>query len=178
MVLSEHVALLSTGWFSDPGRIAAQIVTGIGFLGAGAIIKEGISVRGLTTAACLWTVAAIGMASGFGAYVLAFMTAAIALAGLVFLKKLERHYAKDTYRFLTTVTPLSVPSSRIVELVKREDLTILSCDIEKDYERGVTQTRLSIRLTVRGATDKMAHRIIETLEKASLELKDVRWDHE
>jgi putative Mg2+ transporter-C (MgtC) family protein len=177
MVLSEHVALLSTGRFSDPGRIAAQIVTGIGFLGAGAIIKEGLSVRGLTTAACLWTVAAIGMASGFGAYVLAVTTTAIALVCLVFLKKLERHYSKDSYRFLTVTTPLAVPPSRIIELVKQKRLTILNCDIEKDYERGVTVTRLSIRLYQKGPTDKMAHRIIEALEGASLELKDVRWDH-
>ena len=52
----------------DPTRIAAQVVTGIGFLGAGAIIREGISVRGLTTAASLWIVAAIGMAAGAGYY--------------------------------------------------------------------------------------------------------------
>jgi len=53
---------------ADPTRIAAQIVTGIGFLGAGAIIREGLSVRGLTTAATLWVVAAIGMAAGAGFY--------------------------------------------------------------------------------------------------------------
>jgi putative Mg2+ transporter-C (MgtC) family protein len=53
---------------ADPSRIAAQIVTGIGFLGAGAIIREGLSVRGLTTAATLWVVAAIGMACGAGYY--------------------------------------------------------------------------------------------------------------
>jgi putative Mg2+ transporter-C (MgtC) family protein len=53
---------------ADPTRIAAQIVTGIGFLGAGAIIREGLSVRGLTTAATLWVVAAIGMAAGAGYY--------------------------------------------------------------------------------------------------------------
>jgi len=53
---------------ADPTRIAAQIVTGIGFLGAGAIIREGLSVRGLTTAASLWVVAAIGMAAGAGYY--------------------------------------------------------------------------------------------------------------
>jgi putative Mg2+ transporter-C (MgtC) family protein len=52
----------------DPSRVAAQVVTGIGFLGAGAIIREGISVRGLTTAASLWIVAAIGMAAGAGYY--------------------------------------------------------------------------------------------------------------
>jgi putative Mg2+ transporter-C (MgtC) family protein len=53
---------------ADPTRIAAQIVTGIGFLGAGAIIRQGLSVRGLTTAATLWVVAAIGLASGAGYY--------------------------------------------------------------------------------------------------------------
>ena len=53
---------------ADPTRIAAQIVTGIGFLGAGAIIRQGLSVRGLTTAATLWLVAAVGMASGAGYY--------------------------------------------------------------------------------------------------------------
>ena len=53
---------------TDPTRIAAQIVTGIGFLGAGAIIREGLSIRGLTTAATLWVVAAIGMACGAGYY--------------------------------------------------------------------------------------------------------------
>jgi uncharacterized membrane protein YhiD involved in acid resistance len=52
----------------DSGRVAAQIVTGIGFLGAGAIIREGLSIRGLTTAATLWVVAAIGMACGAGYY--------------------------------------------------------------------------------------------------------------
>ncbi|HET7480331.1 MAG TPA: MgtC/SapB family protein, partial [Rubrobacteraceae bacterium] len=52
----------------DPTRIAAQVVTGIGFLGAGAIIRQGIDVRGLTTAASLWAAAAIGMASGAGYY--------------------------------------------------------------------------------------------------------------
>jgi putative Mg2+ transporter-C (MgtC) family protein len=52
----------------DPSRIAAQVVTGIGFLGAGAIIRQGLSVRGLTTAASLWLVAAVGMAAGAGFY--------------------------------------------------------------------------------------------------------------
>ena len=56
----------ASGIVFDPTRIAAQIVTGIGFLGAGAIIRQGLSVRGLTTAATLWVVAAIGMATGAG----------------------------------------------------------------------------------------------------------------
>jgi putative Mg2+ transporter-C (MgtC) family protein len=65
---------------ADPTRIAAQIVTGIGFLGAGAIIRQGLSVRGLTTAATLWVVAAIGLAAGAGYY-----SAAVAATVLVLL---------------------------------------------------------------------------------------------
>src|SRR6058998_444562 len=67
---------------ADPTRIAAQIVTGIGFLGAGAIIRQGFSVRGLTTAATLWVVAAIGLTTGAGYYWPAVATTAIALFSL------------------------------------------------------------------------------------------------
>src|SRR5206468_3574291 len=67
---------------ADPTRIAAQIVTGIGFLGAGAIIRQGLSVRGLTTAATLWVVAAIGLTTGAGYYSAAVITTAIALFSL------------------------------------------------------------------------------------------------
>ena len=66
----------------DPTRVAAQIVTGIGFLGAGAIIRQGLSVRGLTTAATLWVVAAIGLASGAGYYSAAVITTALVLLSL------------------------------------------------------------------------------------------------
>ena len=70
----------------DPTRIAAQIVTGIGFLGAGAIIVRGINVRGLTTAATLWVVAAIGMAAGTGYYVVGIGAAVLVLVSLGPLK--------------------------------------------------------------------------------------------
>jgi putative Mg2+ transporter-C (MgtC) family protein len=66
----------------DPTRIAAQIVTGIGFLGAGAIIRQGLSVRGLTTAASLWVVAAIGIAAGAGYYSGAVITTIVVLVSL------------------------------------------------------------------------------------------------
>lgn len=74
----------------DPSRIAAQIVTGIGFLGAGAIIANGNTVRGLTTAASIWTVAAIGLAVGGGMYWPAVVATAISLILLVVLRPWER----------------------------------------------------------------------------------------
>ena len=66
----------------DPSRVAAQIVTGIGFLGAGAILKYGTSIRGLTTAASLWATAAIGIAAGTGQWILAIVGTAIVLVSL------------------------------------------------------------------------------------------------
>lgn len=75
---------------TDPTRVAAQVVTGIGFLGAGAIIRQGFSVRGLTTAAGLWVTAAIGTAVGLGYYQGAVMTTVVAVVALYFLKRVER----------------------------------------------------------------------------------------
>lgn len=74
----------------DPTRVAAQVVTGIGFLGAGAIIQQGVSVRGLTTAAALWVTAAIGVAIGLGHYEAAIATVVVAVSTLYALKRVER----------------------------------------------------------------------------------------
>jgi len=75
---------------SDPGRIAAQVVSGIGFLGAGAIIRLGNNVKGLTTAASLWLVAAIGMAIGAGMYIAAIAAEVLGLFSLMVLGVVER----------------------------------------------------------------------------------------
>jgi putative Mg2+ transporter-C (MgtC) family protein len=72
----------SPGVSTDPSRIAAQIVSGIGFLGAGAILKYGTSVRGLTTAASLWATAAVGMAAGAGAWLVAIVTTVLIVLSL------------------------------------------------------------------------------------------------
>src|SRR5262245_14977380 len=93
MLVSMHMAELSPGK-SDPGRIAAQVVAGVGFLGAGAIMRSGLSVRGLTTAACLWTVAAIGLAVGSGFWRAALVTTALTLVATVFFQQVERKISK------------------------------------------------------------------------------------
>ena len=79
------------GRTTDPTRIAAQVVTGIGFLGAGTILREGGGIRGLTTAATIWVVAGIGMAAGFGFYVLAVGAAALVLLALVAMRLVRPH---------------------------------------------------------------------------------------
>ncbi|MCL2804668.1 MAG: MgtC/SapB family protein [Treponema sp.] len=79
----------------DPGRIAAQVVAGMGFLGAGAIIRLGNDVKGLTTAASLWVVAAIGMTIGAGLYIAAVAAEALTLISLLWLSRIERKIFPD-----------------------------------------------------------------------------------
>jgi putative Mg2+ transporter-C (MgtC) family protein len=78
-----------TGGSVDPTRIAAQVVTGIGFLGAGTIIRQGAGIRGLTTAATIWVVAAIGMAVGFDFYLLAIGATVLVLVALTVMRLLR-----------------------------------------------------------------------------------------
>jgi len=85
----------------DPSRVAAQIVTGIGFLGAGVIIKEGATVRGLTTAASLWAVAGMGMAFGMGYFVLGGFSTVFIVGSLLLIKKLDPFIKKDRYLTIT-----------------------------------------------------------------------------
>ena len=85
---------LAEGFSADPSRVAAQIVTGIGFLGAGAIMRTDSGVQGLTTAATVWVNAAVGVAAGGGEYHLAFIATAVTLAALLVLQPLERIIAQ------------------------------------------------------------------------------------
>ena len=86
------LSIYTFGDRSDPGRVAAQIVTGIGFLGAGSILKSGGTIQGLTTAASLWVVAAVGMAAGAGAWGVAIATTVIVIVSLGPLQAVERRY--------------------------------------------------------------------------------------
>jgi len=91
------IMILSTEAFGDsgdPARLAAQVVSGIGFLGAGTILRDGLNIRGLTTAATLWVSAGVGLSTGVGYYTAAVTTAALVLFFLVFLRFLERRMKK------------------------------------------------------------------------------------
>jgi putative Mg2+ transporter-C (MgtC) family protein len=87
------------GAVGDPGRVAAQVVTGVGFLGAGAILKEGATIRGLTTAASLWAVAAVGMAAGAGGWGVALIVTVIAVFSLWPLGRIsDRFVGRERHR--------------------------------------------------------------------------------
>ncbi len=110
----------------DPGRIAAQVITGIGFLGAGAIIQMKGSVRGLTTAAGIWMVAIIGMAVGLGMYCLSVVAAALILFILVQLERIEKKISRGA-------------ESRIIRLRVGEILHEI-----KDYRHVLSQNRIHL----------------------------------
>ncbi|MBU4477739.1 MAG: MgtC/SapB family protein [Candidatus Omnitrophica bacterium] len=100
MIVSINMSTIFPGGQVDPSRIAAQVVSGIGFLGAGTILRFHASVRGLTTAAGLWAVAGIGLAVGSGFYAAGLLTTAIIFIVLVTFSRLERRIKKETDRTL------------------------------------------------------------------------------
>lgn len=160
---------------TDPGRIAAQIVTGIGFLGAGAIIKDGLSVRGLTTAACLWITCSIGMSAGAGRYILAIATTGIALFSLSTLRYFEKSYKKDVFRSLALTLPIEEKPEHAIEVVKQNGLKIISTELAKNYETGLTHLTLGLQISSKHNVDKRAHEIIGALEADRVPLKSVKW---
>jgi len=128
----------------DPSRIAAQIVTGIGFLGAGVIFRSGFTVRGLTTAASLWLVAAIGMAAGAGFWqgaVLATVIGVVALRPLEWLKRFTLPDHRSAR--MTVVLAEGAPSARVMEAVEKSgDVLAVRRDGRRlDVEARLERTR-------------------------------------
>jgi putative Mg2+ transporter-C (MgtC) family protein len=136
-------AFREAGKVNDPARVAAQIVSGIGFLGAGTIMKHGATVRGLTTAATLWVVAGIGMAAGAGFYLGALLTTAVVIAALVFLKAIERALGEKT---LTTME-ISMPS-KPGQVARVHGIFELLGIVMKNLEMDTEDDRQVLRVTV------------------------------
>lgn len=145
----------------DPTRVAAQVVTGIGFLGAGAIIRQGASIRGLTTAAGLWVTAAIGMAVGFGYWAGALATTVAAVLALFGLKRVERrllHRLKPgKYEYVVDGRePFLI--SEAAQILDGEGCRIDSVRMdeqEDDRRRLVLQVRLPPRLGPEEVADRL-----------------------
>jgi putative Mg2+ transporter-C (MgtC) family protein len=131
----------------DPTRIAAQIVTGIGFLGAGAILRSGMSVRGLTTAASLWVVAAIGLAVGAGAYVLASATTAVTLLALLVLRPLRSRLVRGIKQEVEEFTLVAEADFELDDLIRRTTTVVDRIDhVRVEEEEGVQHVALVLRL--------------------------------
>lgn len=148
MMVSVDVFRVFRGQASvDPGRIAAQVVSGIGFLGAGTILREGATVRGLTTAASLWVVAGIGLAVGGGFYLPAAASAALVLLTLVFLGRLEDAVGRRHYCFMQiVVADRPGQLGRIGLLLGNHEVNIKNISMRPGSEAGFLEVELSLRL--------------------------------
>ena len=144
----------------DPTRISAQIVTGIGFLGAGAIIRQGITVRGLTTAATLWMVAAIGLAVGAGYYVGAIASTAVVVVTLVGLRRF-RPYILSRLRSDRVLLEVEMdPGARLDDVfavLARRGASVEG--MESEQEEHVQVYRLDLRVPPEAELDDATREI-------------------
>lgn len=157
----------------DPGRAVAGIVTGIGFLGAGAIIKARDIVRGLTTAACIWFVAALGVIIGQGQYILGAAATALALFVLVPLDWLTHHISALSYYVVTIRAQTRQAKTLATEsaaILLEAGLRVLSDEQRVDKHRD--RTTLVFYLHARAKCDSS-----ETIEKllALPDVSEVHW---
>jgi putative Mg2+ transporter-C (MgtC) family protein len=155
----------------DPTRIAAQIVTGIGFLGAGAIIRQGLSVRGLTTAATLWLVAAIGMATGAGYWDAALITT---FGALLILGPLRTIAYRGLVRFrpalhrLLVEIPAGGSPAPIIDAIEGQRGRVVSLEVAQEGDRR------SVAVDVELATGGSAPAVVAGVAEIDGVL-EVRW---
>jgi putative Mg2+ transporter-C (MgtC) family protein len=160
------------GTVFDPTRIAAQIVTGIGFLGAGAILRQGLSVRGLTTAAGLWVVAAIGMAAGAGYWPAALIGTAVVLVGLGPLRLAENFVAKRRSEggYVEIHIKPDEPLAPLLAVLEGKNARVRRIQLEEGGEEG-----REVRIAVRTPPGVRGRDLVDELQRLD-EVTSVRWD--
>jgi putative Mg2+ transporter-C (MgtC) family protein len=142
-----HLSTLDPSYVRvDPGRIAAGAITGVGFLGAGVIVKMGVTVQGLTTAACLWMVSAIGLAVGSGLYLASATAFFLTLFSLVVLRAIERKTTKMIFKTLSVIAGEGVDEGEILKILKNFDAIIYATDYDYDVVQKETLFRYTMAL--------------------------------
>ncbi|MBP8758560.1 MAG: MgtC/SapB family protein [Parabacteroides sp.] len=145
----------------DPGRIAAQVLTGIGFLGAGAIIQSHGSVHGLTTAACIWVVAVIGLTVGAGMYITALITTLLTLFVLVSLERLERRMWLDGVNKILSITcDTATPDLRMIRsIIENRNIFIVSLSYEQNYEKDIAIITFKVNVKAKSSYTELFNQI-------------------
>lgn len=165
MVLSVNIGHLFArpGLPADPARLAAQVISGIGFLGAGAILRFGYNVKGLTTATSLWTMAIVGMAVGAGYYLVGLITTSIMLIVLVFLHIFKNRFVRAAAtRYLT----LEIDYSKGVVRSTRKIIQNLSDSVSSfSIQRSVKHKRVRIQAVARFARDQKLEHLIDAISE-------------
>ena len=164
MIISIAVAQDYSGT-ADPSRIAAQVVSGIGFLGAGTIIRDGFNIRGLTTAASLWVVSAIGLAAGAGYPLYAIAVTVLTLATLILLSYFERTYFRGKNQILIQVRTVDKPSqlSRVAGVLGNMGIEVRNVVIEEASESDEVELSITVRIPAGISESRMTEALL-TLE--------------
>jgi len=163
MVLSVNLGYLFArpGTPADPARLAAQVISGIGFLGAGAILRYGFNVKGLTTATSLWTMAIVGMAVGAGYYLIGVFTTALMLVVLALLNVIENRFVRTSVsRFIS----IQADYNKGVVKAVRKFVQELSDDLVSfTIQKNVKNKRLRIQVVAHISRDQTMEELIESL---------------
>ncbi|HET7199134.1 MAG TPA: MgtC/SapB family protein [Burkholderiales bacterium] len=147
----------------DPTRMAQGIMTGIGFLGAGVIVKEGLSVRGLTTAASIWITAAIGILAGIGFYYPLVVSVILTLGILSFFRWIEAAMPTQAYFHFAVrfARGAALAERELRELVESHGFSIANFTYRQEGEGRIRRHTMVIRSSERAGAGRLA----ETLEK-------------
>ena len=157
---------------TDPSRIAAQIVTGIGFLGGGAIVRYGLTVKGVTTAASIWATASVGVAIGAGSYVLGIGGAVLTVATLFGLRSADvvlRRWGVSREEYIIEAHP-GFDAEQLAELVRREKVALRGLDRQDDDDA----TRIT--LLVKLPPGYRSERLLDALGRLE-GVREVEWHH-
>lgn len=148
MCLSINLSFIGKGE-GDPARLAAQVVSGIGFLGAGAILRYGFNVKGLTTATTLWSMAIVGLSVGYGYYLIGVITTAIMLLILTLVNLIEKKFVrKNVIRYITIQSSdRSGMVKSIRKVVNKLTESVITFTIQKNIKSK--RLRISIAANVR-----------------------------
>ncbi|GIQ71006.1 MgtC/SapB family protein [Xylanibacillus composti] len=151
----------------DPARLAAQVISGIGFLGAGVIMRNGVSITGLTTAASLWVVAAIGLAVGAGYYIGASVTTFLVLFSLLILNKAEKRWfaAQRKYTLKLHAAESFRGMAALSEHLEQKGVDIISmkashsADKENEEQRAQMQYTIMLKITAANVLPALIDRV-------------------
>jgi putative Mg2+ transporter-C (MgtC) family protein len=166
------VSAYGFGGPTDPSRLAAQIVTGIGFLGGGAIVRHGLTVKGLTTAASIWATASVGVAIGAGSYLLG-VGGAVLVVGTLFglrrVSKLLQRWGVSREEFVLATRP-GFDVEQIVEVVRRERVDLRGLERQDADEEG--RVMLVVKLPPRYRPEQL----LDALGRLE-GVRQVEWQH-
>jgi len=160
------------GLGTDPSRIAAQIVTGIGFLGGGAIVRHGLTVKGVTTAASIWATASVGLAIGAGSYVLGIGGAVLVVATLFGLRRADevlQRWGVSREEYLIEAVP-GFDLERLAEVGRREKVALRGMEREEDDDA------IRITLLVKLPPRYRPARLLDALSQVE-GVRQVDWHH-